>query len=252
MSLVEKIDIFPRMISIETESGWDFGVGDPELWKFSGQLYVPGGRVLDLGSQIARNSLFFALRGMSVDSVDKDDEVTQLLDAVVTNRHLPINLIEQDIAQFTPETQSYDLVIIGDVLSHLPGKAVAYEVLDRAIQAVKPNRNLWIRAMGKDGSGYDQMKDDARIGGRYGDRVEEVEEDTFRIDCTHHQGSHIDPYRLYFETTELMLYLFSRNFRMMHSQVIPQEDEANIMYGEDWPHQLPRNSFITLLAQKHG
>lgn len=158
--MTEEEIIFYRSIHMETrdDRGWDFVVGDPELWKFSDRLVKPEGRVLDVGMGYGRASLFFAFSGMDVEGYDLDpdkirfvNEYARILrERIDPNFRLNIHGGIRDIMDVDLIASSFDVAVLSQIFIHSNSKKSAYEILDKVLPAVKNGGYIWLRAVGKE------------------------------------------------------------------------------------------------------
>lgn len=247
---VTPTDLFSTCIgSPEENVAWNFCVGDPEFWKFSRQLLVPGGRLLDLGIGLGRTSLAFALQGMEVTGYDTSDRAVRILRGLVkAYPFLPIEVRQEDIIKANLGHEEFDTVMLGQTFIHFPNKALAFTVLDKAGDALKPGGHLWVRAGGKEDCSYEEMKKEA--GHSFSD-TERIDDDVFTRACGC-SGEYKSEPQLFFAQTELLEYFLRQGFKITHSQLMPEAWQANIMYGEDWMPDvpIPQAGIVTILAQK--
>jgi len=224
----EKISIFGRevtpmyllqdLIHISSEKGWDcwdFRVGDPEFWKFSSRLIVRGGKALDLGGGLGRTSMPFALQGMEVTAYETNPAFVRAMKAVVKNFDLPIAVLSEDVRTADFGQDIYDTVIIGQTFAHFESREEALEVLDKAIDALRPGGCIWFRGNGK------------------GDPEDSISKDFYMHTCACSGEMKIEPH-LFFDPLELAHYIRETGIKIVHAQMVPEHGKVNIMYGEDW------------------
>lgn len=231
---VTPMDLFQDLIHIPytpynpylPEKGWHFGTGDPEFWKFSSNLIVPGGKALDLGSGLGRTSMPFALQGMEVTAYETNHAMVKAMSAVAENFDLPIAILSEDVRTADFGKNIYDTVILGQTFVHFESREEAFTVLEKAIDAVKPGGHIWFRGNGK------------------GDPEDNTRED-FYIHTCHCSGEmKIEPH-LFFDPAELIHHLSNKGINIVHMQMgemvtVPKKPKEapkkrpNIMYGEDW------------------
>lgn len=224
--------------NMEKGEGWNFGSGDPEWFHFQRQLIKPGGWVLDLGSADGRSSIFFALNGMNVDAIDYTADLVKDLQHVAVNALLPICAEHADVRTRNFEISKYHVVVMSQLLIHFQSKADALQVIYKAIDAVAPGGYLWIRAVGKEDSHF-------KIGLR-------VDTDIRMIVCGC-SGEYQDEPHLFFDQTELLEHICLAGMKPIHTQLLPEVDTINVMYGEDWHAPVfsgQRTGMISILAQK--
>ncbi len=241
--------IFLSLIHNPHETGWFFPTGDPELWKFSDKLLVPGGRALDLGVGDGRTSLPFALRDMHVTGYEIDPNNLILIRAIQKEYDLPIDIKEQDITEADLGKEQYDTVILGQTFAHFSNKEQALKVLEKAIEAIKPGGHIWLRAGGKSSSAFEDLHDYSLD---YPQEVQRVDNNVYMAPCSCSGERIIEP-QLFFDPLELPLFVGEKGLKIVHTQIIPEKGKMNIMYGEDWNRlQEPARlgGMITLIAKK--
>lgn len=253
---LEQRNLVPELIKSPDYGGWNFDCGDPELWKFSDRLFKPQGRILDLGGQLARNSLLFAFRGMSVELLDTDPWMIENASKIAHDYQLDISTRQEDITTAKYPESAYDIIIIGEVLHHMRNKQVAYELVDRAISALKPGGHIWARTAGVNDSAFASLQNKAEHGTGDGVIITATEPGTFLVNHTHHAEGHHNhghgyaDYRTFLPEPELMFRMIANGLDMVHTDFTPAKYVPNIMYGEYWPNSSRMNSYITVLAQK--
>ncbi len=236
-------DFFNFHIRTRVDRGWSFNWGDPELWRFKDQLFDPSGRVLDVGIHDARLSMMFALSGMSVDGIDRDEDFVGVVNAVGHDYAIPLQASYGDINCIDLPRDTYSLALLGHTFIHYPSKADAYETLDKVFDALSPGGHLWIRAAGKEDDTFANLKQRGTL----------LDDDVIEYPCNCSGELVMDEKHLFFDQTELLRWAHLRGMRIVHSQVVPRRHTANIMYGEDDPHNgwdIPTRGFITVLSQK--
>jgi SAM-dependent methyltransferase len=208
------------------EKGWHFGTGDPEFWKFSSKLIVPGGKALDLGSGLGRTSMPFALQGMEVTVYETNPTWVKAMGAVVGNFDLPISVLNEDIITADFGQNIYDTVILGQTFAHFESREEAFKVIKKVIDAIKPGGHIWFRGNGK------------------GDPEANTREDFYMHTCDCSGEMKMEPH-LFFDPLELVRHLSKKGISIVHMQMgemvtvpnKPKEEPKNrpdIMYGEDW------------------
>lgn len=242
-------ELFSSMIHNPHETGWFFPTGDPEFWKFSDKLLVPGGKALDLGVGDGRTSLPFALRGMPVIGYEIDPNNLILIRAMQKEYDLPIDIREQNILEADLGKEQYDTVILGQTFNHFPNKEQALKVLENSIDAMKPGGHIWLRAGGKNSSAFEDLH---YYSLDYPQEVKKVDNDVYLAPCNCSGERKIEP-QLFFDPLELPFFMSSKGLKIVHAQIISEEGKMNIMYGEDWnrSQEPPRlGGMITLIARK--
>lgn len=228
--------------------GWHFGCGDPEYWKFQDRLVIEGGKVLDLGIAVGRSSFFFALHGMDVLGYDNSKGWVNRLNRMAQAFKFSIRAEKADIAELDLGTNVYDVVILNQVLFHLPGKQAILDTLDKAWEATKPGGHIWVRTIGKEDEKY-------KFYSSLADYPPDLclDEDTFMAMCLCGGVERMEPHS-YLDQMALLQYFSFKRARIIHSQTAPQFGQQNVMYGENWfnPEALYKlNGFISILARKH-
>jgi len=245
--------VSPSGLTIEFSdpSGWDFSTGNPEFWRYADRLVRPGGTVLDIGMECGRSSFFFAAYGMHVLGIDTDAEALQIVDTMAARLKptfdVDITTHVADALQEDLSTEAIDIVLLDHTLTHAPSKAGAFALIDKAYEAVKPGGHIWIRAVGKEDSYYEQLRSTALRGGEA--RIVDDNVIEHPCGCTGTPG--IDP-SLFFGQTDLLSYFLQRGATIVHSQTLPETGRRNIMYGEDYNREMPVDvsGMLTVLAQK--
>lgn len=235
------------LIHNPNEQGWHFGFGDPEYWKFKDRLVVKGGKVLDLGVAVGRSSFFFALHGMDVLGYDSSRRWVNRLNRMAQTFKFSVRAEQADLDELDLGTDLYDVVILNQILFHLPNKETIFDILDKAWNATKRNGHLWVRTAGKEDEKYQFYSSHADL---YPDLC--PAEDSFLDLCPCSGKEQMEP-RTYLDQTALVRYFSLKNARIIHSQTIPQYGQQNVMYGEDWFNpeaEYQVNGFISVLAQK--
>lgn len=229
-------------------TGWSFLVGDPELWKFSDRLIVPGGRVLDLGAGFGRSSTFFALHGMQVTCYEIDPDAVQALRQTAEAFSLPLEVTAENLIGAELGIERFDTVLLGQTFVHFSSKKPAIDVLQRAIKAIKPGGHLWLRAGTKLDSGFEELTGYAKT---FPNEVRRVNSDVYMAPCSCSGERRIEPH-LFFNPIELLFLLRQKGLKVIHQQTIPALGKANIMFGESWHGVDPDREvgMITILAQK--
>lgn len=242
--------LFSNSLRNPCEQGWHFEAGDPEFWKFTDRLLIPGGKALDLGvGRYYRSSLFFALQGMAVTGYETQREAIKIINLVKTAYGLPINLKTEDVQQTELGKDIYDTVLLGQTFVHFPSKAAAFHTIEKVINVLKPNGHLWLRAVGKESGTFRELEEQAVA---YPWEVRKIDDDVYEAPCGC-SGIYIEEPCLFFDAMELLYFLNSQHLRTIYSQLGLEKGRANIMFGEDWAKNIPPDTqfgFITILAQK--
>jgi SAM-dependent methyltransferase len=102
---------------------------------------------------------------MTVTGYDINPKVVARLNGLVeAYPFLPIEVKQEDIVSADLGHEKYDTVLLGQTFIHFPSKDLAYAVLDKAIDSLKPGGHLWIRAAGKEASSYEEMQEASEYG----------------------------------------------------------------------------------------
>lgn len=239
-------DIFCIQLGHQDTRGWCFDAGDPEIHKNKELLVVPGGKVLDLGMGCGRQSMFFALHGMSVVGYDCNPINVEVVNQIAQGYGLAMEARQEDILDVDFGTNEYDVILLTDVLYHFPNKKTAYRVIEKAIKALKPGGFLWLRTPGKEDDTYKQLVEyPESLNARH------IDDDVFVAPCVC-SGEYKDEYLLFFDQLELPMFMIDNGFKIMESRIGPRKGVKNRMYGEDWDWERTQyiNGQVSFLAQK--
>ncbi len=223
-----QIDLFYRITTdTEMEPGghWAFSVGDPESWRYEQQLVVPNGTLLDLGVGHGRSCMSYALKGMNVVAYDHDTEKLDFLDELIKDYDLPIQINYGDIRYVDFGTNVYDTILCVDLFVHFPSRYAVFNLLDRALTALKPGGHLFVRAVGKEDFRYGLYQRDPH--------VEVVNEDVMRAYCSC-SGTYMIENHLFLGQTDLLQYFLLQGLEIVYSRIMPHIGAKNVMFGEDW------------------
>jgi len=238
------------LLNHEYDKGWNFFSGYPEFWVFKDKLLVPGGKALDLGIGTGRSSQFFALQGMQVTGYEIEPDPLALMRGVIDRYGISsIDLREENVREADLGQELFDTVIMAQTFVHFPSKQAAFDVLHKSISALKKGGHLWFRAAGTHDEAYEELSSYARHGS-YG--ITQVNEDVFMAPCSCSGEMKMEP-QLFLEPMEVTKVFADNNMTLVHTQLAPQEGQANIMYGEDFNRsQRPPliSGHITILARK--
>jgi len=244
-------DHFEDLIYNEYDTGWNFGAGEPEFWKFSERLLVPGGKLLDVGVGLGKTSLYFVLNGMDVHGIGTDsghmDQVAEMMELL--GRAVPVNFTSEttDLASAKIPEEQYDTTILGKVI-HLPSREASLQLIRGAYSTVKPGGHLWVRLAGKEASTYDELL----WAERFEDEVTVLDRHVIEHPCMCSGDYRLDP-TVFLDPFDPHAVLASEGARIVHSQTIPTKGRMNIMFGEDFNRDngyLPQGGMITVIAQK--
>lgn len=244
-------ELFVGSVHNPHDSGWHFGSGNPELWKYAPILIKKGGTVLDLGMGYARSSLFFALNGMEVTGYDLDRESIKSVNQMAKDMNLPIKAKKGDIREVTLGKDKFDVVLLDYTFVHSNSIKEVMEVIDRAYEAVSPGGHIWIRAYGKHDETYDSLRWRAQHNPH---EAEIINDDVIKTWCDCSGELVMEPI-LYLGTTDLIQLMASKNAKFIETETAQDGDSIypNIMYGEDWHNIRPNGEAFgveTVLAQK--
>lgn len=241
----------PPIHSREDLNRWHFSAGNPEFWKFKDRLLVPGGHVLDLGIGELSSSLFFALQGMNVTGYEISPLFIEIAEEMKKGWDLPVNIVNQDITQADLGINTYDTVIMNHTFAHFPSKMAVFDVINRAIDATKPGGHIFLRAGGKQDSSFRNFESDS-LYTRYSE-VTRVDEDVFKAPCYCSGEEKID-FHLFLDPIETLSFVRKKGLRLIHTQVIPEFGQYNIMYGQDYNKDqvVEVGGMITILGQKQS
>ncbi|HEY5600711.1 MAG TPA: methyltransferase domain-containing protein, partial [Patescibacteria group bacterium] len=140
--------LLSQRINNQREQGWWFPAGDPEFWKFSDKLLIKGGKALDLGLGFGKSAFFFAINGMNVTGYETSQPAIKVVKSLKQIFNLPIEIKEEDFAAADLGKNIYDTVFLAQTLVHSPSEEAAFELINKAIKALKPCGRIWIRTSG--------------------------------------------------------------------------------------------------------
>jgi len=99
------------------------------------------GKALDLAAGEGRNSIYLAKRGWKVHAIDFSDVAVGKGRRMTERLGLPVRWEVKDLTTFTPQRESYDLVIL--YYLHMPWSDIS-DVFKKAAAAVRPKGFLMI------------------------------------------------------------------------------------------------------------
>ena len=232
-------------------TGWNFGAGNPEFWRYADRLVKLGGTVLDIGMEYGRSSLYFAINGMNVQGIDTRPDTLDMVNEAVASLHpaLEIDVTTRvaDARQEDLGENTFDVVLLDHTFNHANSKAEALALLDKAYAAVRPRGHIWVRGIGKEHSEYAEFISEASWGG-----AEIVDDDVILHPCNCSGVPGFDP-TLFFGQTDLLQYFARKGATIVDSQLMPEVGRHNFMFGEDYNREMPVgvSGFVTMLAQKN-
>ena len=109
------------------------------------------GKALDLAAGKGRNALFLARQGWDTTAVDFSEIAVHAGSQLSTELDLPVSWEVQDLTEYTPAADAYDLVCM--FYLHLPWKQLQV-VIQKAARATKPGGKLLV--VGPDRSNLEQ------------------------------------------------------------------------------------------------
>lgn len=244
----------------ETEpSGWYFGSGNPEFWRHSDKLLVPGGKLLDVGSGEGRSSMFFVLNGMQVTAVDPEVSKTEEFSRAINELGYEIEVINNRVEDAPLQPNTFDTVLLDHTFAHLDSFGQADAILVKTWAVLKPGGHLWMRANGTEDSRYWEMCREAsrgfrfnNFGGASGSEMKIVEDGIIEHPCNCSGEIRLDK-SVFFEQLDIPLRIARLGGLVEHLQCIPREGEHNMMYGEDFNRELGGvylGGTISLIARK--
>ena len=115
-----------------------FGTSHDEcLAKWIDEGLIPRGRALDLGCGHARNSIFLARSGFSVEGVDFSQTAIDWAKERVGAAGVDVTLRQESVFDLTLEAGSYDLVYDSGCFHHMPPHR-RNSYVDLVVRALKP------------------------------------------------------------------------------------------------------------------
>lgn len=242
-------------------TGWNFGSGNPEFWKFQDQMLVPGGKLLDIGIRDGRSSIFFALHGMEITGVDPDTRAFEDLTYIANDLDLNMQLVPTELSEAGLEDESFDTVLLDYTLMHQQSRADAYRVIDLAYAKLKSGGHMWLRASGIDDSRRRELEHSVSLG-----RISSTGlfNRPIAYDGALHDDGHVIEHpcdcsgevrqecSLFFDQLDLPIIVTQMGAKIIHSQVIPLDGAENVMFGEDFKPDLwiIKSGTVSVLAQK--
>lgn len=162
-------------------------VPDENLGEWMRQGLIPRGRALDVGCGNARNSIFLARNGFTVDAVDYSASAIAWARDEVAKSGAPVTLRCASIFEADIAPGSYDLVYDGGCFHHMPPHQ-RDEYVALVARALKPGGALALVSFKPEGgSGYtdEEVYERGSLGGGLGydeQRMREMWETRFRIE----------------------------------------------------------------------
>ncbi len=240
-------EILPE--ALHMDHGWQFVVGDPEIYENMDRLLVPAGKALDVGIGLARSSLCLALNGMVVEGFDLDKERVEIINGW-RDKGVPISAEVKDITNCRFGRDKYDTTIFSQTFIHFPNTELAYKVMKKGIAATKVGGHIYLRTVGT----LDSMYSDHEECGLYPTEAERSKADPNVIYdwCGCSGEPRFDPH-LFLNPFNLMVFLTGNGIKIVYSQTAPQYGEKNVMYGENWHTPVSyyeQCGMITLIGEK--
>ena len=93
-----------------------------------------GKRLLDLGAGLGESSVYFALRGARVTTVDLSPQMVEM--AVKLGKHYGVELegIVSGAEDFNLPRSTYDLIYVANTIHHIHDRASLFEQMSRALK----------------------------------------------------------------------------------------------------------------------
>lgn len=239
-------------------TGWFFGAGNPEFWKYQQMLLVPGGRLLDVGCASGRSSVFFALNGMGVVGVDPNRAKTDDYKSVADELELSLEIYNSRLQDIQFEEASFDTVLLDHTFAHSNDRQEVTEILEKSWTLLKPGGFLWIRANGIEDGHYWEMVSEAKKGyrlmghGAYPTEIEVIDDGLLEHPCNC-SGELQRDRSIFLDQLGLQIELAGLGAEIAHLQCIPREDQKNLMFGEDYNWELGevwQGGTISIIAKK--
>ncbi len=105
-----------------------------------------GGKALDLGVGPGHESIILAKRDYHVTAVDLSEKTIETLQSKIAG--LPIKLVHSNILSFEIHLNSFDLIIVKNVLPFLENKNDAIEVIKKLANGLKNNGIIYLTLFG--------------------------------------------------------------------------------------------------------
>ena len=93
-------------------------------------LLPENGRALDLACGLGGNAILLAEQGLKVDAWDIADVPIAALQAIVSDRHLPIEAKVRDVEVYPPVSETFDVIVVSYFLNR--------DIIPALIYALKP------------------------------------------------------------------------------------------------------------------
>ena len=159
---------------------------DESLAKWIGDGLIPCGRAIDLGCGHARNSVFLARSGFTVEGVDFSQTAIEWAKERVTAANVTVALFQESVFDVQLEPASYDLVYDSGCFHHLPPhRRKGY--VELVVRALKPGGWFGLtcfRPEGGSGSTDQEVYERRTLGGGLGyteDRLREIWSGSLRV-----------------------------------------------------------------------
>lgn len=240
------------------KTGWFFGSGNPEFWKYHQMLLVPGGQLLDVGCANGRSSIYFGLNGMNVTGIDTNQTKTDEYKAVAAELELNLKIHNGLLQDAHFAEASFDTVLLDHTFAHSEDRQEVAEVLEKSWDLLKPGGFLWIRANGIEDSRYWEMVSEAKKGyrlmghGAYPTEIEVIDDGLLEHPCNC-SGELQRDRSIFLDQLGLQIELAGWGAEVAYLQCIPKEGGHNKMFGEDYNRELGgvwQSGTITIIAKK--
>lgn len=235
---------------------WNMADGDPELHMYMERIAKIGGRVLDLGAGLLRNSRLFAERDMSVVAVDNNATsltkgLSQLREPQVAGH---INLVEEDIQSFLHRQigGTYDVVLMSEFPNHAGSRQAAIETAKMGYESVSAGGYFWLRTVSTLDDSFAQLQAEYE---RHPDSPVKrgCEDDhTFYTICNCSGEREMEP-QTFFEPYDIHDALELDDAQVVYERVRPTIGYPNIIGGKHLTkpqYECKTFGYVSLLAQR--
>jgi SAM-dependent methyltransferase len=107
-------------------------IENQEILRQMGSL--PGKRILDIGAGLGESSVYFALQGARVTTVDLSPSMVQTAVALGEMHGVKIEGVVSSAEKLNVEAGSYDIVYIANTIHHVTDKTTLFEQILRALK----------------------------------------------------------------------------------------------------------------------